>query len=190
MVAVPNTFNNVGPIKRYPSSGLSILIVGGGIAGLGMAIEGYRKGHDVRVIDRRPNFEDYGDIIGIGDSVLKTMKNWPGFLDACYESLFPREYHAYKFDSGFIGKLGEGLGMCSSLFHSLLHQYTMHLGIPIRYAAKVVDYFETDDHAGVVGTPFENMNTPPGHIFKLWTVSELLGLAERGEKIVDDGGWS
>lgn len=41
-----------------------------------------------------------------------------------------------------------------------------------------------------VGTPFENTNTPPGHIFKLWTVSELLGLAERGEKIVDDGDWS
>lgn len=41
MVAVPNTFNNVEPIKRYPSSRLSILIVGGGIAGLGMAIEGY-----------------------------------------------------------------------------------------------------------------------------------------------------
>lgn len=60
MVTVPNTFNNAEPIQRYPSSGLSILIVGGGIAGLGMAIEGYRKGHDVRVIDRRPNFEDYG----------------------------------------------------------------------------------------------------------------------------------
>lgn len=77
------------------------------------------------------------------------MKNWPGFLDACYESPFPREYHAYKFDGGFIGKLGEGLGMCRSLFHSLLHQYTLHLGIPIRHAAKAVDYFETGDHAGV-----------------------------------------
>jgi hypothetical protein len=46
--------------------------------------------------------------MGIGDSVLNTMKNWPGYLDACYESPFPREYHAYKFDGGFIGKLGEG----------------------------------------------------------------------------------
>ncbi|KAI8659175.1 hypothetical protein NCS56_01134300 [Fusarium sp. Ph1] len=149
MVSVPNTSNIAEPIQRYPSSGLSILIVGGGIAGLGMAIEGHGKGHDVRVIDRRPNFEDYGDIIVIGDSALNAMKNWPGFLDACYESPFPREYHAYKFDGGFIGKLGEGLGMCRSLFHSLLHQYTLHLGIPIRYAAKVVDYFEADDHAGV-----------------------------------------
>lgn len=47
-------------IKRYPSSGLSTLVIGGGIAGLSFAIEAYRKGHDVRLVDRRPDFDDYG----------------------------------------------------------------------------------------------------------------------------------
>lgn len=60
MAATPNKFGNAKPIKRQPSSGLSILVVGGGIAGLGFAIEAYRKGHDIRIIDRRPNFDDYG----------------------------------------------------------------------------------------------------------------------------------
>lgn len=60
MAAIPNKFASAKPIERQPSSGLSILVVGGGIAGLGFAIEAYRKGHDVRIIDRRPNFDDYG----------------------------------------------------------------------------------------------------------------------------------
>lgn len=60
MTATPNRFDGAEPIKRQPSSGLSILVVGGGIAGLGFAIEAYRKGHNIRVIDRRPNFDDYG----------------------------------------------------------------------------------------------------------------------------------
>lgn len=60
MAAIPNKFANAKPIERKPSSGLSILVVGGGIAGLGFAIEAYRKGHEVRIIDRRPNFDDYG----------------------------------------------------------------------------------------------------------------------------------
>lgn len=48
------------PMQRYPPSGLSILIVGGGLAGLAFAIEAFRKGHDVRIIERRPDFQDFG----------------------------------------------------------------------------------------------------------------------------------
>lgn len=47
-------------MERYPLSGLSILIVGGGIGGLTFAIEAHRKGHDVRVLEKRPNFSGYG----------------------------------------------------------------------------------------------------------------------------------
>lgn len=46
--------------NHYPPSGLSILIAGGGIGGLTFAIEAYRKGHDVRLIEKRPNFDGYG----------------------------------------------------------------------------------------------------------------------------------
>ncbi|KAG6359082.1 hypothetical protein INS49_012602 [Diaporthe citri] len=136
MAGTPNRLDGAEPIKRQPSSGLSILIVGGGSAGLGFAIEAYRKGHDIRIIDRRPNIEDYGDIIGIGDSVLPSMKQWPGF--------------AYKYDGSYIGVLGEGLGMSRAVFHHYLHQYALRLGIPIRHAAKAVDYFETDTEGGSV----------------------------------------
>lgn len=52
------------------------------------------------------------------------------------------------------------------------------------------DMYETCADHVLNGTPFQNTNTPPGHAFKLWTVTELLELGERGEKIIDDGDWS
>lgn len=79
------------------------------------------------------------------------MKQWPGFLEACYQAAFPETaYHAYKYDGSYIGILGDGLGMSRAVFHSYLHQYALHLGIPIRHAAKAVDYFETDSEGGAV----------------------------------------
>lgn len=49
-------------MERHPLSGLSILIVGGGIGGFTFAIEAHRKGHDVRVLEKRPNFSGYGKL--------------------------------------------------------------------------------------------------------------------------------
>ena len=39
---------------REQDTAISILVVGGGIAGLTFAIEAHRRGHNVRVIERRP----------------------------------------------------------------------------------------------------------------------------------------
>jgi heterodisulfide reductase subunit A-like polyferredoxin len=60
MVENTQSSNRIPFMKRYPSSGLTILVVGGGIAGLSFAIEAYRKGHDVKILERRPDFKDYG----------------------------------------------------------------------------------------------------------------------------------
>lgn len=41
-------------ISRHPLTGISVLIVGAGPAGLYAALECWRKGHNPRVIDRAP----------------------------------------------------------------------------------------------------------------------------------------
>jgi 2-polyprenyl-6-methoxyphenol hydroxylase-like FAD-dependent oxidoreductase len=41
-------------MQRDPPTNIDILVVGGGIGGLAFAIEAYRKGHKVRVIERNP----------------------------------------------------------------------------------------------------------------------------------------
>jgi 2-polyprenyl-6-methoxyphenol hydroxylase-like FAD-dependent oxidoreductase len=47
-------------MKREKDTGISILVVGGGIAGLTFAIEAHRKGHNVRVVERRLRGETSG----------------------------------------------------------------------------------------------------------------------------------
>lgn len=39
-------------MQRDPPTDIDVLVVGGGIGGLAFAIEAYRKGHTVRVIER------------------------------------------------------------------------------------------------------------------------------------------
>lgn len=48
-------------MELHDDTGISILVVGGGIAGLTFAIEAHRKGHNVRVIERRPKGETFGE---------------------------------------------------------------------------------------------------------------------------------
>jgi 2-polyprenyl-6-methoxyphenol hydroxylase-like FAD-dependent oxidoreductase len=47
-------------MKRYPPTGINVAIIGGGIGGLAAAIECHRKGHNVRVFERRGWFEPFG----------------------------------------------------------------------------------------------------------------------------------
>ena len=42
-------------VKRYPTSSISIIVVGAGIGGLLAALECWRKGHDVRVLEKNRN---------------------------------------------------------------------------------------------------------------------------------------
>lgn len=47
-------------MERGEDTGISVLVVGGGIAGLTFAIEAHRKGHKVQVIERRLRGETAG----------------------------------------------------------------------------------------------------------------------------------
>jgi 2-polyprenyl-6-methoxyphenol hydroxylase-like FAD-dependent oxidoreductase len=48
-------------MERDRETGISILVIGAGIAGLSFAIESYRKGHTVRIIERRSSQESAGE---------------------------------------------------------------------------------------------------------------------------------
>lgn len=39
-------------VRRYESTGISVLIVGAGMGGVLSALEGWRKGHSVQVLER------------------------------------------------------------------------------------------------------------------------------------------
>jgi monoamine oxidase len=49
------------PIGAYPSTGIDVLIVGTGLAGLVAALECTRKGHNVRVLERNSTINTAGE---------------------------------------------------------------------------------------------------------------------------------
>lgn len=64
------------PLGSYPESGIDVLIVGTGLAGLTAAIECTRKGHNVRVLERNATINTAGQLqlavkMTLGDP------NWP-----------------------------------------------------------------------------------------------------------------
>ncbi|KAK0491386.1 hypothetical protein IW261DRAFT_1354932 [Armillaria novae-zelandiae] len=138
---------------REPSSGIDILIVGGGLAGLTAAIECYRKGHSVRVVERRPGLDPFGDLVAIQPSALRTMRKWPGFLEGLNENTFGPQAHMYKYDGTLIGVFPicecgpnvEDRGMALSRIdaHRALHDYATALGITIEHGINIQDYSET-----------------------------------------------
>ncbi|KAF9869922.1 FAD binding domain protein [Colletotrichum karsti] len=143
-------------MKRYPSTGISAIVVGGGIAGLTFAIEAHRKGHDVRILDRRPFFDELGDIVGIQSSALHTPAHWPGFLERARALAYEPVLHVKKHDgtpvgSGPLGTPGVPTIIINrSQLHRLLAEAARDLGIPVEFNAAAASYFETKDVGGVL----------------------------------------
>ncbi|KAA8648032.1 FAD-dependent oxidoreductase [Aspergillus tanneri] len=106
-------------MEREQDTGISILVVGGGIAGLTFAIEAHRKGHNVRVIEQRLR----------GERQIRR--------DA--DRIFP---HCDPNDPS--------LAIYRSKLHNVLYEHASQLGIPVEFSATASEFFEADDHAGVV----------------------------------------
>ncbi|KAF4231529.1 hypothetical protein CNMCM8980_005233 [Aspergillus fumigatiaffinis] len=142
-------------MQRERDTGISILVVGGGIAGLTFAIEAHRKGHNVQVIERRLRGETAGEMIVITTSALQTPKKWPGFMERARQEAVAPVVTMKKFDGTLIGTFPIGnpddpsLAIYRSKLHNVLYEYADQLGIPIEFSATASEFFETDDHGGV-----------------------------------------
>ncbi|KAF7586795.1 hypothetical protein BBP40_008341 [Aspergillus hancockii] len=145
-------------MERAQDTGISILIVGGGIAGLTFAIEAHRKGHNVRVIERRGREETSGEMIVITAPALHTPKKWPGFMERAREEAVAPLVTMKKFDGTLIGTFPIGdpndlsLAIYRSKLHKVLYNYASQLGIPVEFSATASEYFEAEDYGGVVLT--------------------------------------
>ncbi|KAL7940961.1 putative monooxygenase [Trichoderma barbatum] len=64
------------PARSAPT-GISVLIVGGGVAGLLVALECWRKGHDVRLLEKSSSRVLTGDVLTVGTSAVRALQKWP-----------------------------------------------------------------------------------------------------------------
>lgn len=65
------------PLGSYPKTGIDVLIVGTGLAGLTAALECHRKGHNVHILERNATINTAGDMYFMGLSATKFFKHWP-----------------------------------------------------------------------------------------------------------------
>jgi 2-polyprenyl-6-methoxyphenol hydroxylase-like FAD-dependent oxidoreductase len=99
---------------------------------------------------------DVGEMIIITSPALQTPKKWPGFMERARQEAVAPVLTMKKFDGTLIGTFPIGnpddpsLAIYRSKLHNVLYEYAEQLGIPIEFSATASEFFETDDHGGVV----------------------------------------
>ncbi|KAK7745270.1 hypothetical protein SLS62_009823 [Diatrype stigma] len=150
-------------VQRYPLTGIKVLIVGAGIGGLLAALECYRKGHSVLVLERAPSLSTVGDVFATHPPGFSTLKYYPALL---------RDYQAGSHDTqiSFYTRQGQfvaasepewrdtacereaggriGVTIPRPAHAAMLMGQIERLGIPVLFGRRVVRYTE-DRQAGI-----------------------------------------
>nr|POE56478.1 fad-dependent monooxygenase mdpd [Quercus suber] len=158
---------------RSPETGLKVLVVGAGPAGLVAALECWRKGHTiVGILERSRNPVYTGDIIIMGPSALSVFRHWPDISQELEQDMMESKVY-YKSHTGehILGPTTFGFENVehradgSTLppvaphqvrvkFYQTLLRQIARLGIRVHYGQRVERYFEVESsqQAGIVTT--------------------------------------
>jgi 2-polyprenyl-6-methoxyphenol hydroxylase-like FAD-dependent oxidoreductase len=172
---------------RLPASGIKIIIVGAGFAGISAAIECDRKGHSVTLLEK---VVDIGEIMRIGDIIsfdpngARCFERWPGVIEAMQRIARQTSWlDLYHWQGKFVTRQsfaaekawGPRINGHRGELHNIIYQHAKARGIDIRLGQRVTDYFETDQEAGVVVN---------GERMVADVVVAAEGVRSRGRKIV------
>ncbi|KAF3403483.1 FAD-dependent monooxygenase roqM [Penicillium rolfsii] len=141
------------------SSGISVIIVGLGMAGLSAAIECHRRGHTVVGLEKAPKPTHPGDIFSIGRNGAHVIQQWD-------DGAVARQLDVVRCDidsitvydetgtvrekkemDGF--RVGEGWVINRSDTVGALYNYAQKLGVDLRFGVAVRSYWEDEHQAGV-----------------------------------------
>lgn len=169
---------------RLPPSGIKVIIVGAGFAGLTAAIECDRKGHEVILFEKVSDLKPLGDIISFGQNAGRIFAKWPGVMEH-FEPIIHKSnaltYHNWegKFATtqSFLDEKdwGRKVNGHRGELHITLYRHAVARGIDVRLGQNVTDYFEEDHAAGIVSN---------GERHTADVVLAAEGVKSRGRKIV------
>jgi 2-polyprenyl-6-methoxyphenol hydroxylase-like FAD-dependent oxidoreductase len=173
--------------SRRPSSGVNVIIVGAGFAGIAAAIECDRKGHSVLLLEKAADVEEitrFGDIISFDPNGARNFERWPGVIEAMKKVARKTTWlDLYHWKGEFVTRQsfdaekewGPRINGHRGELYSIIHQHAVDRGVQIRWGQRVTDYFEDAERAGVV-TNGERMFAD--------VVIAAEGVRSRGRKIV------
>lgn len=143
---------------KLPSSGITVIVVGAGFAGLTAAIECDRKGHSVIVLEKAQELKPLGDIISFGQNSSRMFEKWPGVVEQLLPIIHKSEavdffdwQGRYVTTQSFAGEKiwGRRINGHRGEIHKVLYEHAKARGIDIRLGQNVTGYFEDDSTAGV-----------------------------------------
>lgn len=167
-------------VMRYPETGIDVLIVGAGLGGLTCALECWRKGHNVQILDRSPGPIWTGDNVQIQPSAILLLRHWP-------EMGYQIERNQYDVVMSYYKQTGERIygpappmfndpenlvgrrGFPSVNAHSRIKLYRAFLeqaervGLKVEWGKKAVEFWE-DSRRGLGGVVLENGEIRTGDI--------------------------
>jgi len=173
---------------RRPSSGIRVIVVGAGFAGLGAAIECDRKGHSVTLLEKADTIEEItrlGDIISFDPNGSRAFERWPGVIEAMEEVARQTTWlDMYDHEGKFVTRQsfaherrwGRRINGHRGELHGIVYRHALARGIDVRLGRKVTDYFEDERQAGVVIHDGETM------VADMVVAGE--GVRSRGRKMV------
>ncbi|KAK5657895.1 hypothetical protein OQA88_2444 [Cercophora sp. LCS_1] len=189
------TDGDAKPVGSYPNTGVDVLIVGTGLAGLTAAIECVRKGHNVRVLERNADINTAGDMYFMGLSATKFFKHWPEMSKEFDEiSLHNAWIETFKHDgssmikplkvsdrlrdAGLDPDTPPGTFQMRPLVYKMYVHQVKRLGVKIQFGKRVVDYWEDEDR-GKAGVETDN-----GERYEADVVIAADGVGSKSQKLV------
>ncbi|KAF2724197.1 FAD/NAD(P)-binding domain-containing protein [Polychaeton citri CBS 116435] len=132
----------------------SILIVGGGLAGLFCALECVRNGFNTRLLESRTSVQTAGDFITIGPTAIHALRRWPSISQALDIVAYNPEIYYHKQNGELVaGPMPAHPNFGRIISRPALHRILMKAleaeHVEINCGAKVVRYSETDDEGKV-----------------------------------------
>lgn len=148
----------------------AVIIVGGGISGLAVALSLKQLGVDCEVYEQKENKRATTSAIHMGSSGVQVLREI-GLLGAIEEKAQPVKFQrmlsadgALMLELSLLGKEQygvDGLAMTRAVLHNVLTAECTRLDIPVHYNSKVISL--TQDNVGVV-VSFEGGRTVTGKI--------------------------
>ncbi|KAK7753996.1 hypothetical protein SLS62_004095 [Diatrype stigma] len=175
-----------------PPTGIRVLIVGAGFAGLTAAIECARQGHTVLLLEKAAELRALGDIISFGSNAGRIFGRWPG-VPAQMEPISLRPA-SFTIKSGRDGDVlfdqrwtdvengwGPRYDGHRGEYHDIVYRHALsYERVEVRLGARVEDYFEEDGDGGEVGVVLAD----GGERITADVVLAAEGVRSRGRKIV------